>query len=278
MKISFIPYLIIGSVIMLSSAFAQEKSISIGARGGLSIPKIQATGDNPMSKGYKSKVAAGAGIFAEFHITKCFSIRPMIEYSGQGGKRDGMQAIPQRMLAPMFEQIPPAFLPTVKENLPEYLYANFQSTTSFNYLMVPVLAQFGWNLKPSSPYRVYVSGGPFISFLLSAHQETSGTSSIYVNNTGTVTLDQALSAAMGMPIAIGPKPFDRNDDIKDQMHKINAGLTGYAGISYTTQRHTIFLEGGGSYGFVKLQKEAVNGQNRIGVGNVMFGYSYRLGK
>lgn len=275
MKIHFIPLILIGSLTILSSAFAQDKYISIGARGGLSIPKIHASGDNPMSQGYASKVAAGAGVFAEFHFTKCFSIRPMIEYSGQGGKRDGMQALPNSMMSsnPKFAQL----APLMQQYHTDYLYANFKSNTSFNYLMIPVLAQFGWNFKPNSPWRVYVNAGPFVSFLLSAHQNVSGTSEFYLDKNGTTSLDQALHTS-GTPYAIGAQKMDSTMNIKDQMHGVNAGFEGNVGFSYTTARHTIFIEGGGSYGLVKLQKDAANGENRIGVGTVMLGYSYRLCK
>ncbi len=243
------------SIISLSVS-AQSKGISIGARGGLSIPKITASGDNPMSQGYSSRLAGGAGIFAEFHFTDCFSLQPMIEYSGQGGKRDGMQAIPPRMIPDQFKPYIPAGI--------DYLYADFDSETKFDYLMVPVLAKFGWNLGETSPFRVYVSGGPFVSFLMGATQETSGSSSIYLDKAGQ------------QPLPVGKQDFGRDDNIKSQMNTVNCGLSGNVGLAYRFGRSSVFIEGGGNYGFLKLQKDEANGNNRIGVGTVMLGYSYRL--
>ncbi len=258
--------------VALSSTFctmAQSKEISIGVRGGLSIPKIKASGDNPMSQGYSSRLSGGGGVFAEFQLSELFSLRPGIEFSGQGGNRDGMQAIPTRMLSKF--PIPDA----LKSQLPDYLYADFNSKTSFNYLMVPLYAQVGWNLGKESPFRIYLNGGPFVSFLLSANQTTSGNSQIYLKKDGSVSLDQML-AQYHIPVQVGEVPFNTDESIKSQTNSFNWGLGGNVGLAYQMGRHRIFVEGGGSYGFNKLQKSAENGENRIGVGTVMVGYAYQL--
>ncbi len=69
------------------------------------------------------------GVFAEFRMSDLFSIEPMVEYSSQGGKKNGLQAFPVPPdLAAMF---PPGQVPT-------YLYANFNSEAKINYLMIPI--------------------------------------------------------------------------------------------------------------------------------------------
>ncbi len=247
---------------------------SIGIKGGLSIPKIKATGDNPMSKGYASRLAGGASVFAEFKFNSWFSLQPVIEYSGQGGVRDGMQPIPARVMAEKMSSanIPAVFLKMLPQD--PYIYADFSSKTKFDYLMIPVLAKFGHDFGQS--FRAYISVGPFISFLMKAEQITSGNSSIYLDVNGNIMSVDDILAQTGLPIRIGEKPFDSKSDIKSDMNPINAGIEGNLGVTYKLGRHSIFLEGGGNYGFIKLQKNPENGENTIGAGSIMLGYAFRL--
>ncbi len=253
--------------------FSQSGEMSVGIRGGLSIPKIKAVGDNPMSQGYSSRLTGGGGVFFEYRFSELFSIRPGVEFLQEGGKRDGMQAIPARMLAanPKFAQLPDA----VKQQMPPYLYADFDSKTSFDYLMVPLLAQVGWNLGEKSPFRVYVNAGPFISFLLSANQTTSGSSQIYMNKEGTATIDQMLTQ-YHIPITVGEVPFNVDESIKSQTNDVNWGVSGNVGFAYQMNKHRFFIEVGGNYGFQRMQKTTENGDNRIGAGTVMLGYAYQF--
>ncbi len=73
--------------------------------------------------------------------------------------------------------------------------------------------------------------------------------------------------------------MDRDQDVVEGLRPFNFGVIGHVGISYRFgERHKVFAEAGGSYGFRKLQKEGAYGQNRIGAASVMFGYSYALGR
>lgn len=66
-------------------------------------------------------------------------------------------------------------------------------------------------------------------------------------------------------------------DIKDNVYKVNYGVSGNVGLSYQfASRHNLLFEVGGNYGFRKMQKSSVNGQNRIGAATVILGYAYRL--
>lgn len=97
-------------------------------------------------------------IFVFCDISSLFSIQSMVAYFSQGGKKNGMQAFttPDEIAAGYQAQGATA---------PPYLYANYNSTAKLNYLMVPILAKFGWNFK-NSPLRIYVDTGPFVGFLL----------------------------------------------------------------------------------------------------------------
>jgi len=236
---------------------AKAQNVAIGVRGGISIPNLSAGGSeqNPLNSGYSSRQGPDFGLFADFKVSNLFSIEPMVQYSSQGGKKDGLQAVPGDQFSAYFQ--------ATQQSTPTYLYANYNSEAKLNYLMIPVLAKFGWNLGKSSPWRFYVDAGPFAGFLLNAHQVTSGTSNVYSDPAGT----QALP---GLPA----QNFAGNTDIKDQLHTFNLGIEGNVGFAYKIGPSSIFVEGGGNYGFLNIQKGTANGKNNTGAATADIGYAY----
>ena len=247
-KFSFF-LLLLSATLFVSSTDAQ--TFTLGVRSGLSIPNLTAGGSatNPLNIGYKSRLGPDEAIIGEYHFSPLFSLRAMLEYSAQGGKKTGMQAFPNP-----------------QGNMPQYLYANFKSEAKLNYLLVPVLAKFGWNLSKQSPVRIYFDAGPFVGFLLSAHQEVNGTSIIYADPAGT------------QPIAPIAQNLDANKDIKDELNTFNCGFSANVGFAYHFNKSNIFVEGGGNYGFLNIQKGIANGKNHTGAGTVALGYGYTFGK
>jgi len=255
------------------NADAQTKidtpKFAIGIRGGISIPNLTGGGsssENPLNTGYSSRSGPDAGIFAEFRFSGLFTLEPMLEYSAQGGKKDGLQAFPTP--APLA-----AFFQQAGQTPPTYLYDNANSAAKINYLMLPVLAKFGWDF--SKTIRFYVDGGPFLGYLLYAHQVISNSGGFYLMSNGTEPLS-ALS-----PDA--PSNINSDTDIKDQLHKLNVGFEGNVGFAYKLMKDNketgyFFIEGGGDYGFLNIQKGTANGKNNIGAGTVDIGYSFWLGK
>jgi len=243
--------LLLMAIAILFTNISKAQTFTLGARTGLSIPNLTAGGSekNPLNTGYKSRLGPDEAIFGEYHISSLFSLRAMLEYSSQGGKKSGMQAFPNPE-----GQVPP------------YLYANFKSEAKLNYLLVPVLAKFGWNLSNHSPVRIYFDAGPFAGFLLSAHQVTSGSSMIYADPQGT------------QPVSPSAQPFDANNDIKNQLNTFNFGVSGNLGFAYNFNKSNIFIEGGGNYGFLNIQKGTANGKNHTGAGTIALGYGYTFGK
>jgi len=244
--------------LLISGNITIAQDISLGLRGGISIPNLTAGGNNanPLNTGYSSRLGADAGIYAEYKFSNLFSLQPMVEYSTQGGKKDGMQALTTP--GQIVEMYPSG-------SAPAYLYARYNSEAKMNYLVVPVLAKFGWNI-PKSPFRIYVDAGPFIAILLDAHQVTSGESPLYLDASG----QQALPT--------GSQSFNNTQDIKNQLHAANFGAEGNLGLSFRFGKSSIFIEGGGNYGFLNIQKSSANGQNNTGAGTADAGYSYRFGK
>ena len=244
-------------LVKLTNHSVEAQNTEIGFRGGISIPNLSSSGSdqNPLNTGYSSRLGPEFSLFADFKISELFSIEPMIEYSSQGGKKNGLQAFP--LPSSYTAVFPPGQAPT-------YLYANFNSEAKINYLMIPVLAKFGYRFKQSS-WRIYADAGPFVGFLLSAKQVTSGQSEIYTDPDGM----QALP--------VGSQPFDATNDIKDQLNSTNFGIEGNIGLNYAFGQNNLFIEFGGNYGFLNIQKGSANGKNNTGAATIVIGYGFCLG-
>lgn len=249
--------LIFSCLVVFQTVYSQ--GISIGAKGGISIPNLSAPGKNatPLNTGYKSRLGPDAALFAEFHLSDVFSVQPMLEYSSQGGKKDGIQAFPTPSLAA-------AYFRSQSITPPTYLYGNFKNDVALNYLMLPILAKFGLNIA-ESPFRIYADVGPFASLLLSAKSKTEGNSKIYFDAGGTQPLP-----------GLGTFPFTSDSSVINSLNKFNAGIEGHLGVSFTMGRSTVFVEGGGNYGFINIEKDKADGKNNTGAAVVMAGYSYRF--
>jgi hypothetical protein len=244
----------------ISSVSAQWE---LGAGGGISLPNLTASGseNNPLNTGYKSRLGPGFEGYGAYSFSNLFSLQASVEYSAQGGKKDGMQALttPTEVDEYYEEQ---------NQTPPQYLYANYNSVAKLDYLMIPLLARFGWNLGLHSPLRFYAEAGPFVSFLLSAKQVTSGNSDLYLDPAGT------------MAFPGGPQSFDSTTNIKSDTHAANFGFAANIGLSLrlgAKSHGNIFLELGGNYGLINIQKGTANGQNNTGAATAMIGYAYRFG-
>lgn len=248
--------LLLCAATFLSGNIVYAQNFSLGAKGGISIPNLTAGGNqNPINTGYSSRLGPEASIFGEYKFSSFFSLHAAIQYSSQGGKKNGMQAF----------TTPDAFAAMFPAGqAPQYLYARYNSEAKLGYLMVPVLAKFSWPFS-KSPFSIYVEAGPFVSTLLSAKQVTSGKSPLYADAAG----QQALS--------VEPQSFDNTQDIKSDLHPFNFGIEGNVGLNYRFSQHNIFIEGGGNYGFLNIQKKGANGDNNVGAAVAVVGYSYMFG-
>jgi len=68
---------IISWLFLLAGFYIQAQDVAIGARGGISIPNLSASGNeqNPLNTGYSSRLGPEFGVFAEFKISD-FDPRP----------------------------------------------------------------------------------------------------------------------------------------------------------------------------------------------------------
>ncbi len=234
-----------------------------GAFGGISIPNLTAGGsqNNPLNTGYSSRLGADFGVSGSYRFSPLFSLEARIEYAAEGGKKNGFQALTTPDQVAQYFQ-------SQGMTPPPYLYADYKSTAKLNYLIIPVLANLGWDLGHRSPWRFYVDAGPYFGYLLSAKQVTSGTSTLYAD------------AGKTQEIPGGPQSFDTTSDIKDQLHKGNFGIDGDIGLSYgfgPARQHSLFIQAGGNYGFLNIQKGTANGKNHVGAAVANLGYAYRFG-
>jgi hypothetical protein len=243
-----------------------------------------------MSDGYSSRIAPGWGIFTELQLNPTVSLRLGVEYSGLGGKKDGMQAIPtMRLVSAMGNSIGMSITGQQLDALGAiasipYYYADLNNTTKFDYVMIPLLAQFGKNIG-QTPWRVYVNAGPFVSFLLSGKQVSNGTSKMYADASGTVTLWDALPPQLQSLVISefpdmdkrldAPVPFGTTN-ITGEMKSTSFGIMGNAGIRYQRGHNFFFLEVGGNYHFSTVQDSDTNGSNRLSAVSVMLGYAFKL--
>ena len=280
-------------IIVLTTCGIYAQDVKFGFRGGLNMSNLM-EGDNstPVSDGYKSRLATGWGIFTELQLNKTVSLRLGVEYSESGGKKDGMQAMPtQRLITEIGNGIGMgvtdqqlAALGAIVANMPQYYYVNAKNTTKLNYVTIPLVAQFGKDIR-QSPWRVYVNAGPFVSFLLSGKQSANGNSKLFSNSSGTSTLwDVFPEEAKGMVTGefpsieqtLGSETALGLTNITGELKSYNFGVTGNIGIRYQYNHSYFFVEVGGNYGFLSIQDNTSNGSNRLGAATVMAGYAFSL--
>jgi hypothetical protein len=285
------------TLIILTTYGLYAQDVKFGFRGGMNLPNLMTAGSSvsPLSEGYKSRTAMGWGLFTELQLNRTVSLRFGVEYSGMGGKKDGMQPMPtQRLITEMGSSMGLMITPEQQQalgalamNMPQYYYANVNNTAKLDYVMLPVLPQLGWDVG-QSPWRVYVNAGPFVSFLLSGTQATKGTSRFYSDASGATTLwaDFARKNPALVPLVQSQFPQIEsvmNDErtfgdtkITGELRSSNFGVIGNVGIRYQYGRNYLFLEAGGNYGFFTVQQNEANGSNRTGAASLMIGYAFSL--
>lgn len=235
-----------------STASAQTP-FYLGVKGGISIPNLGSGGGNPVSSGYSSILGPYFGVFAERGITHHFSIQVELNYSAQGGKKNGEQAIPT---APFAAYFPPG------TPLPEYFYANYDSKAQLNYLELPILAKY--NLPLGGRWKFVADLGPYIGYLLHAKNVTADSSLIYQ--------DQAETT----PVLPTKEDFSGNEDITSDIHRFNFGIQGGVGLEFRAGHGYLYLHAGGNYGLLNIQKYAADGKNNTGAATVVVGYALKL--
>jgi Outer membrane protein beta-barrel domain len=240
---------------MLLFKLGTAQNLQLGLKGGLSLPDLTSSGGSDVSKGYKTISGPDLALVADYGISDKVSIEAGIEWSTQGGQKSGLQTIPA---SPDLEQYFPPGSDT------KYLYANFTSTVRLQYLMIPVLFKYTMTLGRSDHWKLYIDGGPYGALLVSATGSASGSSKVYYDKEET------------QPVVSFPVQFDSTGDIKNQLHRGNFGIEGNLGLLYEMNATSVFVEGGGNYGFIDLQKNSQNGINHTGALIFRIGIFFKL--
>lgn len=218
---------------------AQKGSLQAGAHAGVNISKL-CCGSMTINEDYKFGEGPAFGITAAYGFNNILSLAAELNYTTMGGKKNGMQA-----------------LSGYGSN--GTLYADFENKTVLNYLELPVMARVTFG----KAFRYYANLGIFGSYLLSAKNETSGSSALYKDANGTQVYD-------GTKVS-----FDKNTDIKSQVKDFNFGIVGGLGAGYTFGQHGIWLDGRYVMGMPNIRENtAVNGKNSTGSIMATVGYTY----
>ena len=236
-------------------AQSDEREIYIGVKAGFSLPNLVGGSDQEITKDYKSRLAPNFGGFVDVQLHKNTSLQIEVDYAPQGGKRNGIQPVTRPI--PGLPVLPPG----------NYYFANFNNTAKLDYIEFPVMLKY--RVAKQKKVGFYVNGGPYFGYLMKATQVTSGTSSLFLDNRGTV------------PVLIGPNtpfpliPFNAETDVTDSLNRFNFGVTGGGGITFKQKKNYFFVDGRVAYGLTTLQKNtATDGKSRTGNLVISLGYAF----
>ena len=263
--------------------------VTIGGKVGYSIGRIADNSDNIYTEDFKSTDGIDFGATVEYKISELFSLQTEILYTQRGGKRDGLQPIPTDNLESALAENGLSLEalnqlvqlqgrgPVTNE---DPLYADFNNVSELEYIEIPLLAKFGWG----TDWRFYVEGGPYVGFLISATQVTSGDSQFFLDSSGNTPLGvpnpfyDPQDPSFGPPfIPLPEQSFDASTDVKDDLNSTNFGIHAGAGlIRQLNEHHQLYLGFRGSYGFQSLQKDSTFGESKIGALVFSLGYAYTL--
>ena len=238
-----------------SVSIANAQELQAGLKIGASIPDIK--GNTEQSKGYTSRLGPFFGMSFSRKISPVFNIQTEVNYSPQGGKRDGMQPIDATALG-----VPAGTI----------LYADFKSETKLNYLEVPIMLQFsnGGQKKDRSVFY-FANFGPYAAFRIAAKTVTSGSSQIYLDPQGTTIL----TSQDGTPLPA--QSFDATTNIKNEIKLMNFGLVGGIGAGLNVNRNKLFLEARFTRGLINIQTHPEEaGKNKTGSLIFSVGYTFLL--
>lgn len=228
-------------VLLVGGGQLIAEQIRLGLHGGLCIPNIRG-GTTEQSKGYVSRLGPFFGFFADFALRPNLSLCTEMNYASQGGKRNGMQPV-------SMEQLP---------GMP--LYADFHNETILDYLEIPLMLKLAGGQKP----RFFVQAGPYVGFRLRARTVTSGSSLLYIDPSG-IPLDSQLIS------------FEGDTCICNDIHRINAGISGGVGLEAPFGPGDIVVDLRFSMGLTNIQSDPeLNGKNQTGAMIVSLGYCFAI--
>ncbi|MDW5289645.1 porin family protein [Formosa sp. PL04] len=254
-------------IFISSGVFAQETKV--GVRLGVGLPNLQNKDNNVYSKDYSTVAGFDGGIFMDFGLTENFSIKTELYYASKGGERNGMQPIPPT-------QLPPEFGALVGDNP---IFADFDNRAVFNYIGIPVLAKYEWNLGKN--WGVYANAGLYVEFIVDPKQETSGTSQMFFDEAGTMPIQVPHNVGTDTDpvyilVDLPPMDLTATTDVNSEVANMDFGAMLGGGVSYQVgEAGEIIFDVRGSYGFIPLQNDT-DTYGTVHMGSLTFslGYAY----
>lgn len=241
-------------LLCLCAAPSGGNELWVGVHGGLSLPNMRG-GTTELSRGYTSRQAPFFGLTTEFVLSPSFSLCAEINYSSQGGQRNGMQpiSIDQAQGLP----IPPDFA----------LYADFENETIIDYVEIPLLAQF----RTGQNIQFFVSAGPYAGYRVRAKTITGGKSTLYIDSSGIPLI------LPGQTAPLPPMSFDAETDVSEEINRLNLGLCGTVGARIPLGPGLVVPSIRFNLGLSNIQSHPeITGRNRTGDLIIAVGYLYRL--
>src|SRR4051812_36028283 len=89
------------AIFIMQDCYGQS-NFSVGIKAGISIPNLKPSEDDPVSSGWSSSQGPYAGLLAEWRLSDNFFLQGELNYSTQGGKKNGVQAFPSSPFAAHF--------------------------------------------------------------------------------------------------------------------------------------------------------------------------------
>ncbi|MCA0933510.1 PorT family protein [Lutimonas saemankumensis] len=268
-------------IFLIETTIAQVK---IGAKAGYSIGRITDDSDNIYTKDYESSSGVDLGVFAEFPVSDLFSLQLEVLYTQRGGERTGLQPIPTAALEDFGSIVQLNYMLHLQGKAPvtdtNPLYADFKNVSELRYIEIPFLGKLGWG----DTWRFYVEAGPYIGFLASSTQKTSGTSLITLDAQGTDPLrvlnpiyDPSDPSTGALWVPVPPQDFTAETDTKEELNAYNVGFHAGSGlIRKINEKHEVFVGFRGSWGARPIQKDEVFGKSHVGGLVFSLGYAYTL--
>lgn len=230
----------------------------IGIKGGLNFSTLASNTSNPLTSNYANRTGPDFEIFIETKISKFLTFQSAgLEYSSQGAKKEGYQSF---LTTEKYSQYFPS------GQVPKHLFANFDKELKLNYLFLTSVFRVSTNAERKRMLRPFVSAGFYTGYLLSAKQTLKGSSVVYRDS------------QQMQPLTSSVENFNEIRNIKSELHKLNFGLNGSIGLTVDIEKFRIYLEGGGNYGLININKEVEEGKNFIKSISGRIGFSYNIGQ
>jgi len=258
--------------------------VKIGGKVGYSIGRLTDNSDNIYTEDYESSSGVDIGVFVEYPVSEIFSLQMEVLYTQRGGERKGMQPIPTAALGAFGSVDQLNYMLSLQGKDPvtdsNPMYADFNNVSDLNYIEIPILGKLGWG----ETWRWYVEAGPYIGFIVSATQNTSGTSLITLDAEGRDPLivfnpnyDPNDPSSGPLKVPVPPQSFDAETSTRSELNTYNFGFHAGTGIIRKLgDKHEVYAGFRGSWGARTIQKDRVYGETHIGGLVFSLGYAYTL--